>query len=177
MIVSSCQVTSDENKVGFALKALTLTDLTTLAGDDCTSNVDRLCVRACYPFYKHSITNDSNEFLKKLHVAAVCVYPTKVKDAYDTLKRLNMLDKIQIASGNDLSMLWIIICKEIRTRSDLLVVMIISKSYRVFILSKKWIWKISFANGRYKFEKKIDNFFNVFVKILKFAEIQMSKIR
>ncbi|XP_070494984.1 deoxyribose-phosphate aldolase [Chironomus tepperi] len=98
LIVSSCQVTSDVNKVAFALKALTLTDLTTLAGDDCTSNVDRLCIRACYPFYKHSITNDSNEFLKKLHVAAVCVYPTKVKDAYETLKRLNMLDEIQIAS-------------------------------------------------------------------------------
>lgn len=79
---------------------MTLTDLTTLAGDDCTSNVDRLCIRASYPFYKHSNTNDSNEFLKKLHVAAVCVYPTKVKDAHDTLKRLNMLDKIQIASGN-----------------------------------------------------------------------------
>jgi deoxyribose-phosphate aldolase len=99
LIVSACEVTSDVNKVGFALKALTLTDLTTLAGDDCTSNVERLCIRAGYPFYKHSIPNDSNEFLKKLHVAAVCVYPTKVKDAYNTLKRLNMLENIQIASG------------------------------------------------------------------------------
>lgn len=99
-IISPCEVTSDINRVSWALKAMTLTDLTTLAGDDCTSNVERLCVRAAYPFLKHSISNNSNEFLQKLHVAAVCVYPTKVKDAYQTLKRLNMLDKIQIASGN-----------------------------------------------------------------------------
>lgn len=96
-IISPCQVTSDVNKVAWALKALTLTDLTTLAGDDCKSNVERLCVRAVYPFLKHSIANDS-DFMKNLHVAAVCVYPTKVKDAYDTLKRLDMLDEIQIAS-------------------------------------------------------------------------------
>lgn len=78
---------------------MTLTDLTTLSGDDCKSNVERLCIRACYPFSKHSIESDpSDEFLRKLHVAAVCVYPTKVKDAHDTLKDLNMLDRIQIAS-------------------------------------------------------------------------------
>lgn len=99
LIVSSCEVSSDANLIAFALKALTLTDLTTLAGDDCQSNVERLCVRAAYPFFKHSISNDSNEFERKLHVAAVCVYPTKVRDAYDTLKRLDMLDKINIASG------------------------------------------------------------------------------
>ncbi|KAG5675012.1 hypothetical protein PVAND_004952 [Polypedilum vanderplanki] len=98
LIVSHCHVTSDENIVAFALKALTLTDLTTLAGDDCESNVERLCVRACYPFFNHSVKNDSNEFYKSLHTAAVCVYPSKVKNAYDTLKRLNMLDKVQIAS-------------------------------------------------------------------------------
>lgn len=97
-IISPCHVTSDENKVAWALKALTLTDLTTLAGDDCKSNVERLCVRAVFPFLKHSIANDSDDFMKSLHVAAVCVYPTKVSDAYDTLKRLDMLDQIQIAS-------------------------------------------------------------------------------
>jgi deoxyribose-phosphate aldolase len=69
-----------------------------LAGDDCQSNVERLCIRAAFPFSKHSINNDS-EFLKQLHVAAVCVYPTKVKDAYEALKKLGMLDRIQIASG------------------------------------------------------------------------------
>lgn len=96
---SSFNVTSEPNLKAWGLKALTLTDLTTLAGDDCQSNVERLCIRACYPFAKHSITaDDSNDFIKKLHVAAVCVYPTKVKDAYDALTKLNMLDKIQIAA-------------------------------------------------------------------------------
>lgn len=97
--LSSCCVTSEQNRIAWALKALTLTDLTTLAGDDCQSNVERLCIRACYPFAKHSITaDDSNDFIRKLHVAAVCVYPTKVKDAHDTLSKLNMLDEIQIAA-------------------------------------------------------------------------------
>lgn len=81
---------------------MTLTDLTTLSGDDCHSNVERLCIRACYPFAKHSMTmsddRNSDEFLKKLHVAAVCVYPTKVKDAQSSLEKLNMLNEIQIAA-------------------------------------------------------------------------------
>jgi deoxyribose-phosphate aldolase len=100
-IVSLNQVSSDVNRVAWALKALTLTDLTTLSGDDCASNVERLCFRACFPFTKHSVTIDSDNFLEKLHVttAAVCVYPTKVKDAHTILKQLNMTDKIQIAAG------------------------------------------------------------------------------
>lgn len=102
-IVSTHHVTSRDNIVAWALKAMTLTDLTTLSGDDCLSNVERLCVRAAYPFGQKSMpsdddTEDDKEFLEKLHVAAVCVYPAKVNDAYNTLKRLNMLDKIQIAS-------------------------------------------------------------------------------
>lgn len=76
---------------------LTLADLTTLSGDDCSSNVERLCIRACFPFSSHSLKNDS-EFLKKMHVAAVCVYPTKVHDANRTLKRLDMVDVIPIAA-------------------------------------------------------------------------------
>jgi len=97
---SSFKVNRLDNRVAWALKAMTLTDLTTLSGDDAQSNVERLCVRACFPFFKNSFTeNHSNsEFVKKLHVAAVCVYPSKVKDAYETLKKLNMLDTIQIAS-------------------------------------------------------------------------------
>lgn len=99
--MSSFKVTSAENRIAWALKAMTLTDLTTLSGDDCQSNVERLCIRACFPFSKHSIVtakHSNEDFLKQLHVAAVCVYPTKVKDAYNALKRLNMLGKVQIAS-------------------------------------------------------------------------------
>jgi deoxyribose-phosphate aldolase len=93
------QVTSEDNRVAWALKAMTLTDLTTLSGDDCQSNVERLCIRAAFPFGKHSISDNNDEFMKQLHVAAVCVYPSKVKNAHDSLKKLGMLDRIQIASG------------------------------------------------------------------------------
>lgn len=93
------KVSSEENRIAWALKAMTLTDLTTLAGDDCQSNVERLCIRAAFPFNKHSLNDKDDEFLKQLHVAAVCVYPTKVKDAHETLKNLGMLNRIQIASG------------------------------------------------------------------------------
>lgn len=91
---SSRHVTSDINRVAWALKALTLTDLTTLSGDDCWSNVERLCIRACYPFSKNGFID-----MGGLQVAAVCVYPSMVKYAHDALSRHNMLGKIQIASG------------------------------------------------------------------------------
>lgn len=101
LLLSNHQVISDVNRVAWALKAMTLTDLTTLAGDDTNSNVERLCFRACYPFVLkfNEGSSEDEKFLKKLHVAAVCVYPTKVKDAYECLKRMNMLEHIQIASG------------------------------------------------------------------------------
>jgi hypothetical protein len=48
----------------------------------------------------------SSEILKELslmpndvHTAAVCVYPNRVKDAYETIKRMGLLDKICIAAG------------------------------------------------------------------------------
>lgn len=97
--LSENEVTKDENRVVWALKAMTLTDLTTLSGDDCRSNVDRLCIRACFPFAKESFVEDKTGFSNEMHVAAVCVYPTMVKFAHDTLSKLKMLDKIQIAAG------------------------------------------------------------------------------
>lgn len=99
--LSAFKVTSEENRTAWALKALTLTDLTTLAGDDCHSNVERLCVRACYPFAQHSMQAGKSDFQKNICVAAVCVYPTKVIDARNTLHNLGFLQKIQIAAGNE----------------------------------------------------------------------------
>lgn len=40
------------------------------------------------------------ESAKKVHTAAVCVYPSRVMDAHDKLRRLNKLDEINIAAGN-----------------------------------------------------------------------------
>lgn len=89
-----------ENKLAWALKALTLTDLTTLAGDDTASNVQRLCYRAANPFPTSILSafEISQEFTAQLHTAAVCVYPSRVRDAYEYLKSLRMETKINVAS-------------------------------------------------------------------------------
>ncbi|KAJ6644451.1 Deoxyribose-phosphate aldolase [Pseudolycoriella hygida] len=86
------------NEVQWALTALRLTDLTTLAGDDSTSNVERLCLQAAYPFSSKVMRYFEEESSKKVHTAAVCVYPSRVKDAHEKLRRLNKLDQINIAA-------------------------------------------------------------------------------
>lgn len=40
---------------------------------------------------------------KRVHTAAVCVYPSRVKDAYEKLSRLCKLDEINIAAGKSYS--------------------------------------------------------------------------
>lgn len=39
-----------------------------------------------------------------IRTAAVCVYPSRVEDAVKTLKRLQLLDKINVASGKSISL-------------------------------------------------------------------------
>lgn len=81
------------------MKALTLTDLTTLAGDDTKSNVSRLCHRAAYPFPPHLLNRSLEKFLVKyIHTAAVCVYPSRVSDAFETFKQLNQEKVVAIAA-------------------------------------------------------------------------------
>jgi deoxyribose-phosphate aldolase len=71
-----------------------------LAGDDTKSNVQRLCVRAAFPFSDATLATVCDDDLKsQVHTAAVCVYPSRVKDAYEALKQLNKIGKIQIAAG------------------------------------------------------------------------------
>ncbi|XP_050307208.1 deoxyribose-phosphate aldolase [Anthonomus grandis grandis] len=88
-------------RAAWILKAVTFIDLTTLAGDDTNSNVSRLCLKAARPI--------AEDLLEKLgfnyedpdcpiRTAAVCVYPSKVKDATDTLKQIGFYDKINVAS-------------------------------------------------------------------------------
>ncbi|XP_020947956.1 deoxyribose-phosphate aldolase isoform X4 [Sus scrofa] len=72
-----------EWQVAWLLKAVTFIDLTTLSGDDTSSNIQRLCYKAKYPIRE--------DLLKALNMhgittAAVCVYPARVCDAVRALK-------------------------------------------------------------------------------------------
>ncbi|XP_037955726.1 deoxyribose-phosphate aldolase [Teleopsis dalmanni] len=90
---------SGSNEVVWALKALTLTDLTTLAGDDTTANVSRLCHRAAYPFPLHMLESVIEpELQPEIHTGAVCVYPSRVADAYKTFQQLHKETVIPIAA-------------------------------------------------------------------------------
>ena len=76
-------------------------DLTTLAGDDTSVNVARLCCRARSPFRNQllkqlqqiGILNEKNSFV----TAAVCVYPSRVLDCVKTFQKLNC-NQINIAA-------------------------------------------------------------------------------
>ncbi|CAK1553585.1 unnamed protein product [Leptosia nina] len=80
-------VTERENYKKWLIKAISLIDLTTLSGDDTRSNVTRLCIKAAKPLPQLDI---------KVNTAAVCVYPNRVSDAFDTISRLGQ--NINIAS-------------------------------------------------------------------------------
>nr|XP_035971665.1 deoxyribose-phosphate aldolase [Halichoerus grypus] len=67
------------------LKAVTFIDLTTLSGDDTSSNVQRLCYKAKYPI-REDLLKSLNMHDKGLTTAAVCVYPARVCDAVKALK-------------------------------------------------------------------------------------------
>lgn len=74
-----------EWQAAWLLKAISMMDLTTLAGDDTYGNVQRLCAKA-----KHPVRDDLLKALgmhkESLTVAAVCVYHNYVKTAIDALK-------------------------------------------------------------------------------------------
>ena len=72
-------------QAAWLLRAVTCIDLTTLSGDDTPGRVKRLCAKARQP-----IRADMLERLgigeEKITVGAVCVYPSRVKDAVEALK-------------------------------------------------------------------------------------------
>ncbi len=73
-----------EWQAAWLLKAITLMDLTTLSGDDTPQRVRRLAAKARQP-----VRHDTLEALgmadKGITVAAVCVYPNRVRDAVEAL--------------------------------------------------------------------------------------------
>ena len=74
-----------EWQAAWLLRAITCIDLTTLSGDDTPGRIARLCAKA-----KQPVRPDMLEALgvsaEKITVGAVCVYPSRVKDAAQALK-------------------------------------------------------------------------------------------
>jgi len=74
-----------EWQAAWLLRAVTCIDLTTLAGDDTPGRVRRLCAKA-----KQPVRQDMLAALgvadERITVGAVCVYPSRVKDAVEALK-------------------------------------------------------------------------------------------
>jgi deoxyribose-phosphate aldolase len=74
-----------EWQAGWLLRAITLIDLTTLAGDDTAGNVRRLCAKAAHP-----LRQDLKESLGiadlDITTGAVCVYHAMVPTAVDALR-------------------------------------------------------------------------------------------
>lgn len=58
-----------------------------------------MCLRATYPFTRKSLKFLDNESFDSINTAAVCVYPSRVSDAADALKRIDIGSRIQIAAG------------------------------------------------------------------------------
>lgn len=99
-LVSSRELVN-EYRAAWLLRAITCIDLTTLAGDDTNSNVSRLCFKAARPINEDILNQMGFNYGDDsvIHTAAVCVYPARVEDAVKTLGRMNMLNKINVASG------------------------------------------------------------------------------
>lgn len=73
----------NENRIEWLLKAIQCIDLTTLAGDDTPTNVQRLCKKAIQPL-RQDILEVINR--KKLYTAAVCVYHNLIETAKKELE-------------------------------------------------------------------------------------------
>jgi len=74
-----------EWQVAWLLRAITLMDLTTLAGDDTAGNVGRLCAKARNPVRADLLERFGAESLG-IQVAAVCVYHAWVRTAAEALR-------------------------------------------------------------------------------------------
>ena len=74
-----------EWQAAWLLRAITMIDLTTLAGDDTTGKVTRLCAKAKQPLRQDIISALDVESLQP-KVAAVCVYHQRVRDALKALR-------------------------------------------------------------------------------------------
>lgn len=73
-------------QAAWLLRAVTCIDLTTLSGDDTATNVTRLCQKASKPVRKDLMAAMGMEDAN-ITTGAVCVYPSRVVDAVEALKK------------------------------------------------------------------------------------------
>lgn len=73
-----------EWQAGWLLRAISCIDLTTLAGDDTPGRVKRLCAKAKQPVRPDMLAR-LGVLEDGLTVGAVCVYPSRVRDAVEAL--------------------------------------------------------------------------------------------
>ncbi|KAG6448546.1 deoxyribose-phosphate aldolase [Manduca sexta] len=96
-ILKNNLVKSQDNINAWLLQAVKLIDLTTLSGDDTKSCVIRLCQKAANPLDDKLVKALKHE--NRITTAAVCVYPSRVKDVCSTLNRIPEIGKeIQVAA-------------------------------------------------------------------------------
>ena len=74
-----------EWQAAWLLRAITMIDLTTLAGDDTPGNVTRLCAKAKQPL-RQDLVDALNAADLQVKVGAVCVYHQRVRDAIRALR-------------------------------------------------------------------------------------------
>ncbi|XP_013392327.1 deoxyribose-phosphate aldolase-like [Lingula anatina] len=74
-------------QAAWLLKAVTCIDLTTLAGDDTVTNVERLCYKAKYPI-RQDLMKAIKMHDKDITTGAVCVYASRVADCVRALKKV-----------------------------------------------------------------------------------------
>jgi deoxyribose-phosphate aldolase len=74
-----------EWQAAWLLRAVTCIDLTTLAGDDTPGRVKRLCAKARQPVRPDMLAR-LGVGEREITVGAVCVYPSRVRDAVEALK-------------------------------------------------------------------------------------------
>ncbi|KAM7533775.1 hypothetical protein Aperf_G00000117637 [Anoplocephala perfoliata] len=90
--LSSVRLEGDP-ELQWLLRTIGFIDLTTLAGDDTSSNVHRLCAKAKRPLSTPILKMLNERYYvtpEEVHTAAICVYPYQVKTAHDYLKKIGM---------------------------------------------------------------------------------------
>jgi deoxyribose-phosphate aldolase len=83
--IGTRRTVKQEWQAAWLLRAVTLMDLTTLAGDDTPGYVRRLCAKALRPV-RHDLLEALGVAHLDLHVGAVCVYHEMVPAAVDALR-------------------------------------------------------------------------------------------